>query len=499
VPRTFPPLIAENLYVRFSGVIAVCAILVAGRAFGQDSGWVTPATGTAVISGRVVGAADGRALARASVTLETNSNPRHVVADEHGAFEFVDLPAGRYQLRAALSGYLTFALGQLSPADPPAVITLEHGQVLSNLEIALPTGGVIEVRVVDEAGTPIEGAFVQAQRPRPGKDGELSLAPTIANKQRDFGSDDRGILRLYDLEPGTYYVSATPPVVLGQRNDAARRTATGGLQTFHPGVVTLADAAPVELAVGEERHIDLVIAKPYAAVPRPVNGAITVHVTDDSGNPRAGVEVRALEVEGEGAGRKMFRARTTAISSPQFWEMKDFYTDDHGDARIYGLPMGDYVIAADPALGSVVDRERSDRMLTYVPVYFPGSPSRADAHALSIRPWDDVNVELALRPVRAAHISGRVIRWDGEPGRTFVVLSRNSAGPLYPQGLIGDAMYRAELVDGQFTFYNIEPGDYIIRTSYDVNSGERDGTAEVAVALEDEDISDLILTTVRQR
>jgi hypothetical protein len=362
----------------------------------------------------------------------------------------------------------------------------------------LPSGGVIEVRVTDESGVPVEGAFVQAQRPEMGRDGELILRPTIADTRRNFSTDDLGVIRLYDLQPGSYYVSATPPVTSGQRSAADRRTVTARVQTFHPGATSWRDAQPIELGLGDEIHVDLVLGLSYAAGRKEPGGAITIHVTDDAGNPRAGVEVRALEVMGEGAGRKMVPARIGTASVRNVAE-KDFYTDDRGDARIYGLPLGDYVVAADPLLGTVVDPERSDRELTYVPIYFPGSPSRADAQALSIRPWDDVNLELALTPTRAARISGRVVRWDGEPGRTFVVLSRNPDGPLYPRGLVSDALFRVALVDGEFTFPNVQPGDYVIRTSYDPDSDERDGDAEVAFVVDRDDVTGLVLTTVRGR
>jgi protocatechuate 3,4-dioxygenase beta subunit len=479
-------------------IVAVGVLVLSANAFAQETGWVAPASGTAVVRGRIVSAADGRTLARAQVKLTLKGGGVHdLVTDENGSFEFIDLPAGDYGLSATLPGYLTFSFGQTQPSDTPRTIRLKDGQVRSNLEIALPTGGVIEVHVTDESGAPVEGAFVQAQRPRLSAKGEFTLAPSVSDKQRTFGADDRGVLRLYDLAPGEYYVSATPPVVPGQPNSADHQNATGRLQTFHPGVVTLADAVPVMLGLGEEIRIDLAIASPYAAIQRPLNGAITVHVVDDVGNPRAGAEVRALAVTGEGTERTLTRATSTATSSPRFWETKDFYTDDRGYARIYGLPPGDYAVAASPLLGSVMDREHGDRRLAYVPIYFPGSPSRADAQVISVQTWDDVGLELAVTPAPAAQISGRVVRWDGDPGRTFVVLSRSSVDPLYPQGLITDALWRAEVVNGEFTFDEVFPGDYTIRASYDPDSDVRDGEGEIAITVDGTDVTDVILRTIR--
>lgn len=476
-------------------LIVVAVLISSAHASAQDADFAVVPSGTAAIRGRVVAAADGRALPRAQVRLTPQGrNLRYLVADEQGQFEFTDLPAGRYELSATLSGYLTMDFGQ--PNRSNSSIVLRDGQVRSGLELALPIGGAIEVHVTDESGVPVEGAFVQAQRPRPASNGQLVLTSTIADTQRSFATDDRGVLRVYDLPPGEYYVSATTPTVLGERHDPTQQEATGRVQTFHPGVLTVADAEPVVLGLSEVIRIDLVIAKPYTAVRRVTGGAITVHVTDDAGNPRAGAEVRALEVRGEGAQRKFARAASTATSAPRFWEKKDFYTDDRGDARVYGLPPGEYAIVAEPRMGTAMGREVDDRALVYPPIYFPGSASRADAQAISIRPWDEVSLELALTPAPMSRISGRVVRWDGEPGRSFVVLMRNSAGPLYPQGLIDDRMSRAEVVDGEFTFYEVVPGDYIIRTSYDPKSDVRDGDGQVEVTVDGGDVTDVILKTV---
>jgi hypothetical protein len=223
--------------------------------------------------------------------------------------------------------------------------------------------------------------------------------------------------------------------------------------------------------------------KPPAAGQHEPAGAITVHVVDDAGKPMAGADVRALEVNGEGVHRKVVRARSTAINVSRGWEKKTFLTDDRGDVRIYGLPPADYL---------VVVAERG-------PIYFPGSMSRADARAISIREWDDVSLEIALARPGLAQISGRVVRWDGEPGRMSVVLERNHQGPLYRSGFVDDTIDTAELVDGAFTFHNVLPGDYVIRTLYDPDPALHDGFGAVAITLDTEDVSDVVLKTSRRR
>jgi hypothetical protein len=347
--------------------------------------------------------------------------------------------------------------------------------------------GALAVRVSDEYGVPVEGAVVQTYKPTVSARGELRLASTGSDEQQSQRTDDRGQIRFYDLEPGEYYLSATPPAVRGQRTGAQRRGSAGTVQTFYPGVLDPRYAQGVELQPGGELTLDIVIARPFAAIPPRPEGAIAVHVTDEAGNPRAGVEVRAL-----------------SINAPQLRGKKEFHTDDRGDARIYGLPAGDYILLADPppttAVATAADAvDRADHELIYLPIYFPGSPSLAGAHVLTVQPWNEINVEIALAPVKAAQISGRVVKWDGDPGRAAVVLSLNPAGLLSPEGLVSGPPRRVTLVRGAFRFDKIVPGEYIIRTSGDPRSRVRDGVAEVAITVDGENISDLILETVPER
>jgi hypothetical protein len=351
------------------------------------------------------------------------------------------------------------------------------------------TPGAIAVRVSDEYGVPVEGAVVRTYLLTVTALGEPKLTPAGSDNQHTQRTDDRGRIRFYDP-------------IGRQRNSAQRRGNAGNIRTFYPGVLDPAYAQGLELLPGGELTLDIVIARPFAATPPRPEGAIAVHVTDESGNPRANVEVRVL-----------------TVNAPQLRERREFYTDDRGDARIYGLPAGDYILLADPpataavataagptpavatAAGATlaVDADRADQDLIYLPIYFPGSPTLAGAHVLTVQPWNEINVDIALAPVKAAHVSGRVVKWDGDPGRASVVLSLNPAGLLSPDGLVSGPPRRATLVRGEFRFDNIAPGDYIIRTSGDPRSRVRDGVAEVAITVDGQDISDLILETVPER
>jgi hypothetical protein len=63
--------------------------------------------------------------------------------------------------------------------------------------------------------------------------------------------------------------------------------------------------------------------------------------------------------------------------------------------------------------------------------------------------------------------------------------------------MLSDTVAWADLVDGRFSFENVHPGEYVIETSYDKDTPDRDGEASAAVSVSTSDVSGLVLTTVQ--
>ena len=436
-----------------------------------------------MISGHVT-AGDGRPLAGADVTLSTAAGRRQVVADEQGWFEFRELAPASYEVSATGAGYLTRSYGQTLDGDRPTQIRIKNGQIRSDIDVILPRGGVVTVQVTDEFNAPVEGASVSLihvndvfwEQGRP-------HTVSRSTKQRTQTTNDRGEIRVVDLKSGDYYVAAAPPGV--SRN------------TFYPGVPRFADAATVTLELSQELTIGLSVVRPAQAARASRRGVITVHVTDESGNPREGVEVRALAVSGDGETRSVARPAAAPTDWPNSDRRKEFYTDDNGDARIYGLPDGHYIVVAQPLLSHVAGAGRRDRERVFPAIYYPGSPQAADAQPVAIASWDEVNLDLRLAPVPAARISGKVVRPDGEPSRGKVVLRWNPDSPLSSDANFGEV--RIELVDGSFVFPVVHPGDYIIETD-EGDLSEPEGHASMSIrVVAGEDITDVLLAMVPGR
>ena len=162
--------------------------------------------GTGVISGVVTTSGQGSPVRRARVTLSGAElrGGRSTLTNDQGAFTFVALPAGRFTLTASKAGYVDIPFGAKRPGRPGTPIQLAAAQKMERADIALPRGGVITGIVVDENGEPAPGTQVRVMR-YVIRTGERQLQ-TAGQDQ----SDDRGMYRIYGLQPGEYLVSAVP-------------------------------------------------------------------------------------------------------------------------------------------------------------------------------------------------------------------------------------------------------------------------------------------------
>jgi hypothetical protein len=257
-------------------------------------------TGTSSIRGRVVSATSGSPVRRAQVQATFYAEqggrgepPRTTTTDDSGAFLFANIPAGRWTLRAAKSGYVDQQFGQRSAFASVDPVSVAEGQQL-NADFRLSRGGAFSGRVVDEFGDPIAGASVTALRFQVTAQGVRTTRTGTT-----VPSDDTGAYRVYGLPPGQYYISMSDPsarnilvanitaelvnvqgaLANAQAVDAASfavsaRDAINGpganstsyAPTYYPGTASLADAQRLSLGLGEEQSgINMTIVPVRAA------------------------------------------------------------------------------------------------------------------------------------------------------------------------------------------------------------------------------------------
>ena len=222
------------------------------------------------ITGRVVDAATGRPMKMVTVRLTSEAGGRAGQTDEAGVFDFTNLPAARYNVRVQKSGYVSLAYGQRRPLQPGTPLQLEAGQLIKGIEFRMPRGSVVSGIVSDELGDPMPGIMVRLMRFQYTQ-GVRELVPAGSGQ-----TDDRGLYRIWGLDPGEYYVSAVAPNFNGggpMPSVAAGRGGRGGplgrgapppaagapaevdvgyAPTYYPGVPSVFEASPVTLGLGAE-------------------------------------------------------------------------------------------------------------------------------------------------------------------------------------------------------------------------------------------------------
>jgi hypothetical protein len=124
------------------------------------------------------------------------------LTDDDGVFELSDLPAGRYTLTVSKTGFVALSYGQRRPLQAGTPLQLAEGQQMTGIEFRLPRGSVVAGHVYDETGEPMPGATVRVMRYQYAQ-GERQLVPAGTAQ-----TDDQGAFRVWDLNPGEYYVNA---------------------------------------------------------------------------------------------------------------------------------------------------------------------------------------------------------------------------------------------------------------------------------------------------
>jgi protocatechuate 3,4-dioxygenase beta subunit len=262
----------------------------------------------------------------------------------------------------------------------------------------------------------------------------------------------------------------------------------GQQRPFEPG-------KPLQLADAE------VAEKIDFALPR--GAVIAGRITDEVGEPIAGVQVMAMRYQYMPDGQ---RRLSPANTGPNF----SGGTDDLGQFRVYGLTPGSYFLSATlrdfgmmfGGPTTTVVNSPTDPNNGYVTTYYPGTPNPDEAQALAVTIGQEASAYFSLVPARMSRVSGIVRMSDGRAASGYTISLRTVTAGLTTG--IGGTQVGA---DGTFRLSNLPPGEHFldIRPMFGPAGGITTGTpgspppppefASVPLSLSGQDIDGLVITT----
>ena len=240
------------------------------------------------IRGRVVAADTGAGLRRARVMLRGSEsrpsmNPQTSQTNENGEYEIKDVKPGRYSLMVMRNGYVPQTYGQKS-AEPMfrmqgtqgTQLTIRAGETLSQVNFQMIRGGAVEGQITDQNNEPLSRVMVQLSRYRT-MQGKRTLMPAGMAQ-----TDDRGHFRLFEIPPGSYYLSAT------YRSFGFPDGGGAFPATYYPGALSPGEASKVQVAAAAE------ITGINMALTEMVSFTISGKIMAGDGKPASGARLLSM-------------------------------------------------------------------------------------------------------------------------------------------------------------------------------------------------------------
>jgi Carboxypeptidase regulatory-like domain len=206
------------------------------------------------VEGTVLNAITGQPVRKAHIFL-TPSGARPLIAmtDSQGKYAFTDVAPGDYRLMAQREGYMEQHYGakKYGPDPKEEQLELAAGSVKSAVDFRMTPLGSIMGFVRDEDGDPIRQVNVSILAY--GYSQSAKGLQAVGATQ----TDALGEYRLFDLQPGTYYLRAKP---LSAQSPGAGLLTEAYATVYYPNSLQQAGASVIELTAGQElRGTDFVL------------------------------------------------------------------------------------------------------------------------------------------------------------------------------------------------------------------------------------------------
>ncbi|HXT70143.1 MAG TPA: carboxypeptidase-like regulatory domain-containing protein [Vicinamibacterales bacterium] len=317
--------------------------------------------------------------------------------------------------------------------------------------------------------------------PQPLKRAQVLVMNAESQFTKTAYTNETGRFSLTGLPAGRYSLTASKSPYL--------RLAYGAKRWDRPGT-------PITLKEGAQMN-DVTMRLPRGAV---LGGVII----DENGQPAFGVNVRVMQVRMQNGERTFVQAGVGNALGES--------TDDRGQYRVFGLPPGDYVVAASPRIFSGEVRAMTEAEIRavmqalqqqqqaaapqtnpglaaagtakpaptptpsptetvtvgFANVYYPGTTTPAMASTVTLGPGEErLGVDFPMKLVRTARVEGTVIVPSNvRPQSVQLMLSPSvpASGPQIGGAGIEMLTFNRATPDaeGKFSFTAVPPGQYSI-------------------------------------
>lgn len=284
----------------------------------------------------------------------------------------------------------------------------------------------------------VRGRVLAAEAPNGLRRAQISLSRVDAAQpgqqyRRVTTTDAEGRFQFGDLPAGRFSITADKAGYVALQYGQRRPYEAG---------------TPVTLSDGETLdRVDFML---------PRGSVVSVRVTDEFGEPVAGVQVQVQRYQYGTDGQ---RRLTTAGNQTPFAT-----TDDRGEFRAFGLMPGEYVVLASMRTlggGMATGSGPNDVNEGFAPTFYPGTLSADQAQPLTLGIGQEQAIQFALIASRLGRISGTVVDSTTQPavGAALTLITVSGSGSSSrPVGTVGP--------NGEFTVTGVAPGEHTLSVNY---------------------------------
>ncbi len=214
-------------------------------------------TGFAQQMGRVEGRVltpSGEPIGKATVRLTTGQPPQRSVYVEvtssNGRFTVANVAPGRYTASAQRPGFI--AARNSSGATVPIPVDVVAGATKTSVDLLLTPLAALSGTITDADGDPAPGSQVSLMRYT------FAQGRTVLINSSSGITDDRGIFRFPNTQPGRYYLLASPRILPRVAGEIRGRSALqGSLPTYYPNSADARGAVAITVDSTEVSNLNI--------------------------------------------------------------------------------------------------------------------------------------------------------------------------------------------------------------------------------------------------